>query len=191
MIDQPTDTPEVYERLVQQCMEIGFDMPSDIQMGALLKTLVASKPAGHFLELGTGAGLSLAWMVDGMCPKSALVSVDNDSRLVELVSGFFENHERVRVVCADGGDWIKAYGGAPFDLIFADAWPGKYSMLNETLKLLKPGGLYVIDDMSPQPNWPEGHDLKAEALVSELDGRNDLHLTKMNWSTGVIIATRR
>jgi hypothetical protein len=31
--------------------------------------------------------------------------------------------------------------------------------------MLKPGGLYVIDDMLPQPNWPEGHAAKAEVLI--------------------------
>jgi predicted O-methyltransferase YrrM len=37
-------------------------------------------------------------------------------------------------------------------LIFADAWPGKYSDLEKALKLVKPGGFYIIDDMLTQPN---------------------------------------
>ncbi|MFB0907398.1 MAG: hypothetical protein QMB03_03790 [Spirosomataceae bacterium] len=59
---------------------------------------------------------------------------------------------------SDGSEWIKSYSGDKFDLIFADAWPGKYSELKETLNLLKVGGFYVIDDMTQQPNWPDGHD---------------------------------
>ncbi len=51
--------------------------------------------------------------------------------------------------------------------------------------MLIPGGLYVIDDILTQPNWPEGHAVKA--LIELLENRTDFHLTKLNWSTGVII----
>jgi hypothetical protein len=73
----------------------------------------------------------------------------------------------------------------------SDAWPGKYSQLDEALAMLKPGGLYVIDDMLPQPNWPEGHAAKAEALIELLENRTDFNLTKMNWSTGVILMAKK
>ena len=56
--------------------------------------------------------------------------------------------------------------------------------------MLNKGGLYIIDDMLPQPNWPEGHDLKAIALVKELEERSDLVLTKQVWATGIIIAVK-
>jgi hypothetical protein len=59
------------------------------------------------------------------------------------------------------------------------------------LQLLKPGGLYIIDDLLPQPNWPEGHAPRVPALVATLEARRDLVLTKLNWSTGLIVATRR
>jgi len=78
-----------------------------------------------------------------------------------------------------------------FDFIFADTWPGKYHQLDETLALLKPGGLYVIDDMLPQANWPAGHDVKAAALIAILEQRTDLTITKLNWASGLIIATKR
>ena len=32
-------------------------------------------------------------------------------------------------------------------LSYADAWPGKFSQLEEALALLRPGGMYVIDDL--------------------------------------------
>ncbi|MGB7395063.1 MAG: SAM-dependent methyltransferase, partial [Pricia sp.] len=78
-----------------------------------------------------------------------------------------------------------------FDLIFADAWPGKYSEINETLALLRVGGIYIIDDMTAQPNWPEGHQENVDRLVAYLEKRNDFTLTKMNWSTGLIMAVRK
>ena len=49
----------------------------------------------------------------------------------------------------------------------------------------------MIDDMKVQPNWPEGHEDKAKALIQYLENREDFSLTKMDWSTGVIVMTKR
>jgi predicted O-methyltransferase YrrM len=183
--------PVIHPQIEAKSQEIGFTMPSDLYIGVLLKTLITSKPAGNFLELGTGIGLSLSWMIDGMDHASTLTTIDNDPKLTTIASNFFGKDPRVAVICADGDEWIQHYTGPTFDLIFADAWPGKYSQLEETLAMLKSGGLYVIDDMLPQPNWPEGHAAKAEALIELLENQTDFHLTKMNWSTGVILMAKK
>ncbi|WP_246581512.1 O-methyltransferase [Echinicola shivajiensis] len=185
------DLPKIYPQIEAKCAEIGFSMPSDKFIGTLLKTLISSKPCGKFLELGTGIGLSLAWMVDGLDEDSSLITVDNDFSLSEIAQGYFGKDKRVDIICADGSKWIREYEGKHFDLIFADAWPGKYNVLEETLSLLKKGGFYVIDDMNSQPNWPEGHQDNVDKLVAYLEQRKDLSICKMNWSTGVIIATKK
>ncbi|WP_200975272.1 O-methyltransferase [Echinicola sp. 20G] len=185
------DLPKLYEKIESKSQEIGFTMPSDRYIGALLKTLMLSKPGGNFLELGTGIGLSLSWMIDGMDKNGKLTTVDNDFALCEIVQGFFGADNRVNIVCMDGADWIKNHQGKPFDLIFADAWPGKYSQLEETLAMVKVGGFYVIDDMTAQPNWPAGHQENVDKLVSYLESREDFSICKMNWSTGVIVASRK
>ena len=68
--------------------------------------------------------------------------------------------------------------------------PGKYSQIKEVLDLVKVGGFYVIDDMNAQPNWPEGHQTNVDGLIHYLENRDDFTLTKLNWSTGLIIAVR-
>lgn len=182
--------PKIHLQLEAKSSEIGFTMPSDLYIGCLLKTLIASKRKGNFLELGTGIGFSLSWMVDGMDPDSTITSVDNDPQLIEIAKGFFGKDPRVNLVLEDGAKWIEEYQGPGFDLIFADAWPGKYSHLDEVFSLLNVGGIYVIDDMDEQPNWPNGHAEKAQDLVKLLESRDDFHLCKMNWSTGVILMTK-
>ncbi len=184
------DIPTAYATIEDKTHSLGFDMSSDKQVGSLLKTLSASKPKGRFLELGTGTGLSLAWILEGMDTHSNVISIDNDPELIEVATQALGADHRVQLVCEDGAQWLARYKGSGFDLIFADAWPGKYSDIDKTLSLLNPGGFYVIDDMMQQPNWPEGHEKKAEKLVEFLESRKDLHLTKMNWSTGIIIATK-
>lgn len=183
--------PLAYEDLLEKCKEIGFTMPSDLYIGSLLKTLICSKPKGNILELGTGIGLTLSWMIDGMDLDSKICSVDNDPQLIKIATDFFGEDERVNLICEDGSVWIKNYSGDLFDLIFADAWPGKYSDLDLTLELLKPGGFYIIDDMLSQPNWPEGHQELVNELIGVLENRKDLQLTKMNWSTGIIVVVKK
>lgn len=182
--------PQIHSEIENKSKEIAFTMPSDLYIGNLLRTLVATKPNSKFLEIGTGIGLSLSWMIDGMDNNSNLITIDNDPKLIEIVKFFFDNDKRVEIICTDGSKWIKNYKEGKFDLIFADTWPGKYTEIDETLDLLKIGGLYVIDDMNPQANWPEDHPNKVNTLINYLDSREDLHITKLNWSTGIIIATK-
>ncbi len=183
--------PLQYNELLERCKEIGFTMPSDLLIGSFLKTLTASKPGGNLLEIGTGIGLSLSWMIDGMDAKSKLISIDNDSQLIGIAEEFFGNDDRVTLVYKDGSEWIKNYQGAKFDLIFADAWPGKYSDLDKTLNLVSTGGFYIIDDMLAQPNWPNGHQELVNELIIDLEARKDLEMTKLNWSTGIIIGVKK
>lgn len=185
------DKPEIYSEIVNKSKEIGFTMPSDLYIGTLLKTLITSKPKSIILELGTGIGLSLSWMIDGMDSESKIISVDNDPKLIEIAKNSFGQDKRVELIDADGTEWIKDYKGDKFDLVFADAWPGKYSEVGELLDLIKIGGLYIIDDMSVQPNWPDGHQENVDRLIDYLENRKDFNLTKMNWSTGIIIATKK
>lgn len=185
------DKPKIHSAIELKSEKIGFTMPSDLYIGTLLKTLITSKPKSNILELGTGIGLSLSWMVDGMDAASKLITVDNDPALSKIAEDFFGSDSRVEIVCQDGTEWIKNYEGEKFDLIFADAWPGKYSEIDEVLDLIKVGGFYVIDDMKAQPNWPEGHQEKVNHLINYLENRIDFSLTKMDWSTGIIIMTKK
>ena len=77
-----------------------------------------------------------------------------------------------------------------FDFIFADTWPGKYNHLEQTLNLLKIGGIYLIDDMKRQDNCPKGHEKKVEDLISYLENRDDFNICKINAFSGVVICTK-
>ncbi|WP_316835423.1 O-methyltransferase [Pedobacter nutrimenti] len=190
MNDTSIKLPENYKSIQEASKRINFSMPSDLQTGSLLRTLVASKPQGRFLELGTGTGLSLSWITESMDNESIIISIDNSEEYTSVAREFFKTDPRVEILCADANEWLKNNPYQKFDLIFADAWPGKYSTLDEALNMVKTGGFYIIDDMLPQPNWPETHGENVERLVNYLETRQDLRFTKMNWSTGIIIVTK-
>lgn len=182
--------PEAWAALGSDTRALGFTMASEPLTCSLLRTLAASKPSSRFLELGSGTGLSTAWLLDGMDARSQLITVDHDERLLSVLRKHLGSDPRLTIVCADGDEFLRSLRGQHFDFIFADTWSGKYRLLDEALELIAPGGLYVVDDMLPQPNWPEGHAEKVAALVSTLEQRHDFHITKMSWASGVILATR-
>jgi predicted O-methyltransferase YrrM len=182
--------PVQYHRIKEDTERLSFQMNSDLLTGSLLKTLVSSKKSGRILELGTGGGLATSWILEGLDPHSKLLTVENNAALWNIAREQLTD-SRIEFILADGYIWLKEYEGEKFDLIFADAMPGKYDLFDETLRLLKPGGLYIIDDMLPQANWPAGHAEKVDSFIQMMELRKDLVLTKMKWSTGIIIAVKK
>ena len=73
---------------------------------------------------------------------------------------------------------------------FADTWAGKFSHLDAALSLVKRGGIYVIDDLLPQSNWPEGHAGKVANLIAHLEERGDFVGVILSWSPGLMVLVR-
>jgi len=191
MQDNVKKYPKYFQEIIDTTKNIGFDQLSDDRLGSLLSVLVASKPNSKILELGTGTGISTLWILNGMDKNSTLQTVDNDERLVKIAKQYLADDKRVEFFVENGEDLILRTKPNSIDFIFADTWPGKYNHLEETLNLLKRGGIYLIDDMLPQENWPDGHNAKVDNLIQYLDNREDLNCTKLNWSTGIMICTKK
>jgi len=191
MVDETViRTPPQYDRILARSEELRFSMNSDVLTGSLLRVLARTKPHGSFLELGTGCGLGTCWLLDGMSTGSRLISVDTDRRVQAIAREELGLDPRLTLILGDGGEFLDKCD-AHFDLIYADAWPGKYTHLDRALATLKPGGIYVIDDMLPQPNWPADHPPKVATLLATLDGVEGIDIAKLSWSTGVVIGVKR
>ncbi len=171
--------------------ELQFPMASEPMVGALLRALAASKPAGRMLELGTGTGIATAWLLDGMDAHSTLTSVDIDSTVQDVADECLGADLRLTLVNADGVDYLRSQNPDTFDLVFADAMSGKYDGLEHALAVVKPGGFYVIDDMLPQPNWPPGHAEKVPVLIGQLAANPNFRILPLVWASGVVVAVRR
>jgi predicted O-methyltransferase YrrM len=183
-------SPETLAAIHGETERLGFTMASEPKTGALLATLAAMKPGGRILELGTGTGLGTAWLLSGMDASARLDTVDTDARVVEVARHALADDPRVTFHVEDGAAFIERATVATFDLIYADAWPGKFTHLGETLALLRPGGLYFIDDLLPQANWPDGHDVKVRALAADLEGRAGFTSVRLAWASGLMLVVR-
>lgn len=186
----PKREPRKLDEILKRAKERNFTRSCDMETGLLLRTLAASKRNGILLELGTGAGVSTLWILDGMDASSRLVSVEMDEAIQNIAKSVIED-ERVQFVTVDGGVFIDENKGKTYDLIFADTWPGKYYLLEETLAMVKPGGFFIVDDLNPLDTWPDGWEEKALNLKRTMQEREDFHMVELNWSTGLMIATRK
>ena len=184
-------TPPAFEAIVRDTADSGFTMVSEPKVGAFLAVLAASKPGGRLLELGTGTGHGTAWLLSGMDAAARLDTVDTDSDVVTIARRHLGTDSRVAFHVVDGAEFIQKVGRGQYDLIYADAWPGKFSHLDEALALLRPGGMYVIDDLLPQPNWPEGHAPKVPALIDDIERRSGFTSVRLAWASGLMVVVRR
>ena len=127
------DNPDIVHRAHQRAQAIGFPLmpkgrpvgkpapatattPAD---GALLRWLATLHSPGSIAEIGTGPGVSTAWLISGMREDTTLVSCDLDEVLVKGAIEFFSGYPNLTFRF---GDWVNALAGdAPYDLVFFDA----------------------------------------------------------------------
>lgn len=49
----------------------------------------------------------------------------------------------------------------------------------------------MIDDMLPQPNWPDGHAAKVPVLIEQLAANPRFEILPLVWASGVVVAVRK
>lgn len=188
--DHITQLPSALDAIRQDTERVRFTLASEPKTGSLLRALAASKPGGQFLELGTGTGVGTAWLLSGMEAGSRLISVDNDAKVLDIAKRNLGHDPRVTFHLGDGGAFLEQAMPQHFDFIYADAWPGKFTHLDLALSVLKVGGIYFVDDLLPQPSWPEGHAPKVPMLVTELENQRGFVSTKLAWASGLMMLVR-
>jgi predicted O-methyltransferase YrrM len=184
------NVPAALAAIREETERLGFTMASEPQTGSLLRTLVASRPGGRFLELGTGTGVGTAWLLAGMDGASHLDSVESDATVLDVARRHLGDDARVTFHLEDGAMFLERSRPGQYDLVYADAWPGKFTHLESALSLVRVGGIYFIDDLLPQPAWPQDHAPKVPRLIAELDRRKDFVGTKLAWASGLMVVVR-
>jgi predicted O-methyltransferase YrrM len=191
--------------VIQACsVALNFNMASERGTGNLLQILAASKRSGRFLELGTGTGIATAWLLSGMDEHSTLISIDTDPKAQSVAREILGSDPRLTLLTEDAEAWLNSHFAVlppsqnpppkpeeQFDLIFADAMPGKFIARDQALALVAPGGFYVVDDLLPQPNWPEGHADKIPPLLYTLSSHPGFFSLPLAWASGIMVLVRR
>lgn len=127
------------------------DLPLvDAEVGALLRVLALSVGATRILEIGTCIGYSGIWLAGALPRGGMLITMEKDQKRADLAKANFERAgvaDRVSVMVGDAALKIVKVSG-PFDLIFQDGHKPLYNtLLDPLVKLLRPGGLLVTDNV--------------------------------------------
>jgi predicted O-methyltransferase YrrM len=120
--------------------------------GAALCFLAATIGARAVVEVGTGTGVSGLWLLRGMADDGVLTSIDVDpesqraARTAFVDAGY--GPARLRLINGMGLEVLPRLRDGAYDLVFVDAQPVEYPHhLEEAIRLLRPGGVVVLDDV--------------------------------------------
>lgn len=175
----------------RRAVKCGFKQSCQDGIGQFLAVLAGNLPQhASVLELGTGVGVGTAWIVYGLGVRTdvRIFSAEVDESLGESASSF-DWPSYVNLKTADGAAVLADHG--PFDLIFADAPPLKFDHFDAIFDALRPGGMLVVDDVGPKAQARNPDDTKIGQLRQAILGHRGLVAADIDWSTGMIVATRR
>jgi len=144
--------PALVEEATALAAQTGFEQSCIPEVGRLLRLLAAQVSAGIVGEIGTGCGVGAAWIASALNENVRFVTVELDKDRADAAARLFAG---VPGVTALHGDWhvLKEHG--PFKLLFADGGRAKEQDAEAVVEMIEIGGLVILDDMTPEDQWPE------------------------------------
>ena len=119
--------------------------------GATLRVLAAAIQARAVVEIGTGAGVSGLYLLRGMPEDGVLTTIDVEVENQRAARQAFAEEgvrsNRARLIPGRALEVLPRLTDAAYDLVLLDADKLEYgSYLTQALRLLRPGGLLVVDN---------------------------------------------
>ena len=120
------------------------------QMQGLLKFLLAFLKPASILEVGTAIGFSAILMSEYGPKDCHITTIEKYEKRIPLARENFKKagrEDQITLLEGDATDILKELK-EPYDMIFMDAAKGQYIyFMPDILRLLKPGGLLVSDNV--------------------------------------------
>ena len=185
------ELPRLVRDAEERAARAGFTLSCEPLVGQLLACLVAGLPRhARVLEIGTGMGVGLAWIVTGLSGRTdvEVVTVERDRECMDAV-GAAQWPPWVQRVTGDAEDLLPGLGR--FALVFADAEGGKWTRLDLTLDALDIPGMLLVDDMDLDRYEDSDHRAMVSNVRSILHSDPRLVTVEMQVASGIILATRR
>ena len=128
--------------------EIGAADPS-AAVGNFLKFAVNLVGAKSVVEIGTGSGVGGLWLLSGMPADSVLTTIDSEREHSKIARTVFEEADiaptKYRIITGKLIEVIGKLADNAYDLIIIRPALDLFDMVQESYRLLKPGGLLIID----------------------------------------------
>ncbi|MFL2105575.1 O-methyltransferase [Desemzia sp. FAM 23991] len=129
-----------------------------------LNLLLGQLKPKQILEIGTAIGFSSSLMAQHVGEKGQVTTIDRYEKMFQEAKVNYEAQgitDKVTLLEGDAADILPTLEG-PYDLIFMDSAKSKYyDFLPECMRLLKVGGMLIVDDvlqggtiLEPKENIP-------------------------------------
>jgi len=118
-------------------------------VGKFLKFSVHLLKAKSVVEIGTGSGVGGLWLLSGMPSDAVLTTIDSEREHSKIAKTIFDEADiaptRYRIITGKLIEVIGKLADNSYDLIVIRPALDLFDMVQESYRLLKPGGLLVID----------------------------------------------
>lgn len=157
-------TPLLVEKALELAHKKSFQKSCIPEVGQLLRLLIAGARPGSVAEIGTGCGVSSAWMLAGLQSYHQFISVEKDRALYQGVSELFANQARATLIL---GDWREILNHQPFQFIFVDVGEAKDAGADAVIGAIALGGLILLDDFTPLHLRADKTDTRRETWLKD------------------------
>lgn len=126
-------------------------MPIGAGGGAALRVLAAAIAAKSVVEVGTGAGVSGLYLLEGMAADGVLTTIDIEAEHQRAAKEAFAEAgvrpQRSRLITGRALDVLPRLTDGAYDLVLVDADKTDVdAYLEQALRLLRPGGVLAVDN---------------------------------------------
>jgi predicted O-methyltransferase YrrM len=188
-VSAPPEVPPIVARAFEVCRRAGYVSFCRNETGRLLAALAATRD-GVMAEFGTGCGVGTAWLRSGVRRGTHILTAELDHALATAAQEIFLDDPQVEVLAAD---WSTLRNKGPYSLLFLDPSVPEDASAEAVADLVEPGGIVVLDDLTPCESWPPityGRvDVLREGWLT--DERFTAVEVMVAGDAAVIIATRR
>jgi predicted O-methyltransferase YrrM len=118
-------------------------------VGKFLKFSVNLLNAKSVVEIGTGSGVGGLWLLSGMPSDAVLTTIDSEREHSKIAKTIFDEADvaptRYRIITGKLIEVIGKLADNSYDLIVIRPALDLFDMVHESYRLLKSGGLLIID----------------------------------------------
>ena len=130
------------------------------EMQSFLKMFLSVSKPMRILEVGTAVGFSAILMAEYGPADCRITTIENYEKRIPIAKENFKRAGKERQITlleGDAADVLKELD-EPYDLIFMDAAKGQYiHFMPDVLRLLKPGGVLISDNVLQDGDIIESH----------------------------------
>ena len=130
------------------------------EMQSFLKMFLSVSKPMRILEVGTAVGFSAILMAEYGPADCRITTIENYEKRIPIAKENFKRagkDSQITLLEGDAADVLKELD-EPYDLIFMDAAKGQYiHFMPDVLRLLKPGGVLISDNVLQDGDIIESH----------------------------------